>query len=125
MPQYFLTLPHNTADEPTMAAMQEMDPAELEALMAAVEKLNNDLVAAQALVHAGGLHPPSTAITVDATGATPTHTRAPFVEAPEYVGGFWIINADDEAAAIAWAEQASAAVGSRVEVRALQEEPGN
>ncbi|MGI5218054.1 YciI family protein [Nocardia sp. CA-290969] len=123
MPQYFLTLPHDTAEEPTMESMQDMDPAELEAMMAAVEKFNNDLVAADALVTAGGLHPPSTAVTVDATGDVPSHTRAPFVEATEYVGGFWIINADDESAAVAWAEQASAALGSRIEVRALQEAP--
>ncbi|GAB2717714.1 YciI family protein [Nocardia thraciensis] len=123
MPQYFLTLPHDTAEETTMESMQDMDPAELEKMMAAVEKFNNDLIAAEALVNAGGLHPPSTAITVDATGDTPVHTRAPFVEATEYVGGFWIINADDESAAVTWAEQASAALGSRVEVRALQEAP--
>ncbi|OUS97349.1 YciI family protein [Rhodococcus sp. NCIMB 12038] len=123
MPQYFLTLPHDTADGPTMDSMQDMDPAELEKVMAAVEKFNNDLVAADAFVTAGGLHPPSTAITVDATGDVPTHIPAPFVEATEYVGGFWIINADDETAALTWAEQASAALGSRIEVRALQEEP--
>ncbi|MFC9359879.1 YciI family protein [Rhodococcus sp. NPDC057014] len=123
MPQYFLTLPHDTADEPTMDSMQDMDPAELEEVMAAVEKFNTDLVAAEAFVTAGGLHPPSTAITVDATGVIPTHTPAPFVEAAEYVGGFWIIKAADEDAAVTWAEQASAALGSRIEVRALQEEP--
>lgn len=89
MPHYFLTLPHDTAEEPTMDSMQDLDPAELEKVIAAVEKFNNDLVAADALVTAVGLHPPSTAITVDATGETPTHTRAPFVEAPEYVGGYW------------------------------------
>ena len=43
MTQYFLTLPHDTADEPTMESMQDMDPAELEAVMAAVEKFNTDL----------------------------------------------------------------------------------
>jgi hypothetical protein len=123
MPLYFLTLPHDTAEEPTMGSMQDLDPAELEKVTAAVEQFNNDLVAADALVTAGGLHPPSTAITVDATGEAPTHTQAPFVEATEYVGGFWIINAHNEAAALTWAEQASAALGSRIEVRALQEEP--
>ncbi|WP_280425894.1 YciI family protein [Nocardia carnea] len=123
MPQYFLTLPHDSAEEPTMESMQDMDPAELETMMAAVDKFNNDLVAAEALIAAGGLHPPSTAITVDATGDVPSHTRAPFVAATEYVGGFWIIDADDESAAVTWAEQASTALGSRIEVRALQEAP--
>jgi hypothetical protein len=31
MTQYVLTVPHDTADEPTMASMQEADPAELAA----------------------------------------------------------------------------------------------
>ena len=43
MPQYFLTVPHDSADEPTMESMQEMDPTDLERLMAETTKLNNDL----------------------------------------------------------------------------------
>ena len=38
--QFFLTVPHDSAEEPTMASM---DPAELEAALAAVEEFNNDL----------------------------------------------------------------------------------
>ncbi|QGQ20711.1 hypothetical protein GC089_17870 [Cellulomonas sp. JZ18] len=121
MPQYFLTVPHDSADEPTMESMQqEMDPAELEALMAAVGAFNADLEASGALVAAGGLMPPSTAVTVDATGGTTTRTRGPFVEAAAYVGGFWVVEVADEDAAVAWAERASAVLGSRIEVRALQ-----
>ena len=123
MPQYFLTIPHDTADEPTMESMAEMDPAELEAMMAAVDAFNTGLKDAGAFVHAGGLHPPSTAVTVDATGESPTRTPGPFVEAAEYVGGFWIIEAADEETALTWAEQCSAAVQSRIEVRAMQEAP--
>ncbi|MEU4421702.1 YciI family protein [Actinoplanes sp. NPDC024001] len=123
MAQYFLTIPHDTAEEPTMASMQEMDPAELEAMMAAVGRVNTAMHEAGALVHAGGLHPPSTAITVDASGGEPKRVPGPFVDAKEYVGGFWIINAPDQEAALHWAEQCSAATGSRIEVRALQEAP--
>ncbi|WP_328473196.1 YciI family protein [Actinoplanes sp. NBC_00393] len=120
MPQYFLTVPHNTAEEPTMESMRETDPAELEAVMAAVDRFNSAMQDSGAFVHAGGLHPPSTAITVDATGRETKRVPGPFVEATEYVGGFWIINAADEEAAVTWAEQASAALHSRIEVRALQ-----
>ena len=38
--QFFLTVPHDSAEEPTMASM---DPAELEAALAAVEEFNADL----------------------------------------------------------------------------------
>lgn len=121
MAQYFLTVPHDSAEEPTMASMRDQDPEELEAVFAAVGALNADLVAAGALVHAGGLHPPSTAVTVDATGPQPVRTPGPFVQAAEYVGGFWIIEAADDEAALVWAERCSAALQGRIEVRALQE----
>jgi hypothetical protein len=120
MPQFFLTLPHDSAEEPTMATM---DPAELEEVFAAVNRFNTDLQESGAWVFAGGLHPPSSATTVDHTGETAVHTPGPFVEAAAYVGGFWVVDAADEAAAIVWAEQASRALQSRVEVRALQEAP--
>lgn len=123
MTQYFLTLPHDTTDEPTMESMAQLDPAELQAMMAAVDAFNTALTDAGAFVTAGGLHPPSTAITVDASGEQVTRLPQPFVEATDYVGGFWIIEAADQEAALTWAEQCSAAVQSRIEVRALQEAP--
>ena len=123
MTQYFLTIPHDSAEEQTMESRQAFAPAELEAMMAAVEKFNTDLQEAGAFVAAGGLQPPSTAITVDATGAEPERTPGPFVEATEYVGGFWIVEASTAERALTWAEQISAALGSRIEVRALQEGP--
>ncbi|WP_022889162.1 YciI family protein [Agromyces italicus] len=123
MTQYFLTVPHDSADEPTMASMQEFDPAELEAVMAAVGAFNTALAEAGALVFAGGLTPPSTAKTVDASSGTPRVLDEPFVEASSYVGGFWVIEAPDEPAAVAWATRAATALGGRIEVRALQEAP--
>jgi hypothetical protein len=120
MPQYFLTVPHDSAEEPTMDSMAETDPAALSALVAAVDDFNQALKSSGAFVHAGGLMPPSTAVTVDATGATASRVRGPFVEAPAYVGGFWILQVGDEEEAVRWAERASGVLGSRIEVRALQ-----
>jgi hypothetical protein len=120
--QFFLTVPHDSASEPTM---ESMDPAELEAAMAAVEEFNNDLNKSGAFVFAGGLHPPSSAKTIDATGDEPDIVDGPFVEAPEYVGGFWIIEVEDEEAAVRWGAQASKALGGRIEVRAFQDPEAN
>ena len=120
MTQYFLSLPHDSAEEPTMATM---DPADLQEVFAAVDAFNTALKDAGAWVFAGGLNPPSTATTVDNTGDTPVLTDGPFVEAKEYLGGFWIIEAADDAAAVEWTKQASRALQSRVEVRALQVHP--
>jgi hypothetical protein len=123
--QYFLTLPHDSAAEPTMESMREADPAEFEAVFAAVAEFNTALQDSGALRFAGGLHPPSSAKTVDTSTGRAVVTDGPFVEAPEYVGGFWVIEVDDEATAVDWAARASAALQSRVEVRALQEPPAD
>jgi hypothetical protein len=120
MTQYFLSLPHDSTEEPTMATM---DPAELQEVFAAVDAFNTALQEQGAWVFAGGLNPPSTATTVDNTGDTPVLTDGPFAEATEYLGGFWIIEAANDEAAIEWTKQASRALQSRVEVRALQERP--
>lgn len=69
MTQYLLSLPHDTAESPTM---ESTDPAALQAVMAAVDEFADG-----AWVFAGGLHPPATATTVDGTGAAPVLTDCP------------------------------------------------
>lgn len=123
MSQYFLTVPHDTATEPTMASMQEFDPAELAAVMAAVDAFNTELKNAGALLFAGGLNPPSTAKTVDVSSGETRVLDEPFVVADSYVGGFWVIEAADDDAAIEWTIKAATALQGRIEVRALQEAP--
>ena len=76
-----------------------------------------------ALVFAGGLHPPSTAVTVDHTGDDLALVDGPYTQAPEYLGGFWVVEAPAQEAAVAWAAKASKALGARIEVRAFQEVP--
>jgi hypothetical protein len=118
--QYLLSLPHDSAEEPTMASM---DPAELEATLAVAGAFIEELTASGALVFAGGLHPPSTAVTVDHTGDDLALADGPYTQAPEYLGGLWVIEAPDQDAAVAWAAKASKALGGRIEVRAFQEVP--
>jgi hypothetical protein len=118
--QYLLSLPHDSAEEPTMATM---DPAELAAAMAAAGAFIEELNASGALVFAGGLHPPSTAVTVDNTGDDLALADGPYTQAPEYLGGMWVVEAPDQDAAVAWAAKASKALGGRIEVRAFQEVP--
>ncbi len=120
MTQYFLSLPHDSAEEPTMATM---DPDELQEVFAAVGAFNNALQESGAWVFAGGLNPPSSAKTVDGTSDSLDVAEGPFTEAPEYLGGFWVIEAENDEAALEWTKQAAQALQSRVEVRALQEAP--
>jgi hypothetical protein len=84
-----------------------------------------ELTSSGAFVFAGGLTPPSSAITVDNTGESLSTVNGPFVEAPEYLGGFWVIDVADEEAALGWAARASKSLGGRVEVRAFQVPPSD
>ena len=77
MTQYFLTMPHDTATEPTMESMQEFDPEALAAVMAAVEAFNTALKDSGAWLFAGGLHPPSTAKTVDTSSGASITQKPP------------------------------------------------
>jgi hypothetical protein len=103
--------------------MATMDPAELQAVMAVAGAFLEELSASGALVFAGGLHPPSTAVTVDHTGEDLALVDGPYTQAREYLGGMWVIEAPDQDAAVAWAAKASKALGARIEVRAFQEVP--
>ena len=91
--------------------------------MAAAGAFIEELMGSGAFVFAGGLHPPATAVTVDNTQGELRTTDGPFVVAPQYLGGFWVIEADNQDGALTWAAKASKALESRVEVRALQEAP--
>ena len=44
-------------------------------------------------------------------------TDGPFAESKEHLGGFYIIEAEDLDAALAWASKATAAVAKPIEVR--------
>lgn len=113
MTQYMLSVPGTVDDEtPTDEVMQQM--------FADVEKFNDRVRAAGKWVFAGGLEEITTATTVDATGDSPTVTDGPYSEAKEFLGGFWVIEADDLDEALQWAKEGSSACGGRVEVRPFQ-----
>ena len=76
----------------------------------------------RAWVFAGGLHEPSSATVVSATDGDPIMTDGPFAETKEQLGGFWIIEAPDLDAALAWAAKGSTACMGPVEVRPFQSE---
>jgi hypothetical protein len=87
----------------------------------AVDKFNAKLAEAKAMVFAGGLVPASSATVVDGTGEGPLLTDGPYLESKEYLGGFWVIEAEDLDAAIAWAKEGSAACLHAVEVRPFED----
>ena len=96
-----------------------------EKVYAAVDAFNQEVRSSGAWVFAGGLHAPDTATVVDASqGGDATVTDGPYAETKEQIGGFWIIEAADLDAALAWAKKASAACAAPIEVRPFQDDAG-
>lgn len=91
----------------------------LEAVQA-MQRFNEELLQAGALLSADGLHPPKTATRVEfpPRGGRPTITDGPFTEAKELIGGYWIIQAGSQEEAVAWAARAPLWGGS-IEVRRI------
>ncbi|MGI8809451.1 MAG: YciI family protein [Acidimicrobiales bacterium] len=88
-----------------------------------VDTFNEEVKAKGAWVFAGGLHPADTATVVKVADGEVVTTDGPFAETKEQLGGFWVIEAPDLDAALAWAGQATAACQGPVEVRPFQDEP--
>jgi hypothetical protein len=75
------------------------------------------------LVFSGRLTEPDTATVVRMSGGELLTTDGPFAESKEHLGGFYIIEADDLDAALAWPSKTTAAVGAPIEVRPFWEMP--
>ncbi len=116
MKQYLLSVVH-AWDRPVPPE------EEMLATFARVDGFNSELQEADALVFAGGLHPPSAATTVRPRGDDVLVTDGPFSRTEEQLGGFWVVRADDHDAALAWARKSALACGETVEVRPFQDEP--
>ncbi len=98
-------------------------PEETARMYKDVDVFNGELRTAGAWVFAGGLHPADTATVVRVTDGEILTTDGPFAETKEQLGGFWVIEAADLDAALAWAAKGSAACQGPVEVRPFQDEP--
>jgi hypothetical protein len=120
MKQYLLSV-HHDGRMPDMPADGQIPP-EMQAVFEAVDAFNNEVMAADAWVFAGGLLPPSSATVIDATGDAVVTTDGPYAETKEVLGGFWVIKAPDLDAALAWAAKGSKACQNPVEVRPFQDD---
>jgi len=116
MTQYLLSV-HMVEGEPLP------EPDVMARMYKDVDTFNEEVKAAGAWVFAGGLHPSDTATTVRVTNGEVLTTDGPFAETKEQLGGFWVIEAPDLDAALAWAAKGAAACQGPVEVRPFQDEP--
>ena len=87
--------------------------------MAAIDAFNDSLRANGHWIFAWGLEAPETAVVIDNRGGAGVVTPGPLHNLPEYVAGFWIIEAPDEATARALATEGSRACNRKVELRKL------
>ena len=85
--------------------------------MADTDAFNQQLQQDGYWVFADGLGPATTATVVDGQGAEPVITDGPYLEAKEYLGGFWIIEAPDLDVALKLATEGSRACNRKIEVR--------
>ena len=102
---------------------QDLSADVLEKIYADVDALNNEIREAGAWVFAGGLHPADTATVVREKNGETVVTDGPYAETKEQVGGFWVIEAPDLDAALAWANKATVACQGPIEVRPFQDDP--
>jgi len=92
-------------------------PEDMKTFMERVVALEEEMEATGTFVFGGALHGPDAATVLRASEGGPVMTDGPFVEAKEHIAGFYIINADDLDAALAWARKVVNAINHPIEVR--------
>ena len=118
--QYLLGL---IGEEPNF---EEISPDEMQATIDLMDRYNQELKDAGAMVYGAGLRERATASVVRfplAEGGDATVTDGPFAESKEQLMGFWILEAANLDEALAWTKKAPLQ-GVAVEVRPLVEEAG-
>lgn len=99
-----------------------MTPEQMQEAWKPILALEADMRSAGALVFSGRLSGPDTATVVRVSRGEVLTTDGPFVESKEHLGGFYIIEAVDLDAALAWASKVTACVHTPIEVRPFWDE---
>jgi hypothetical protein len=87
---------------------------------AAIDAVNDEMVAAGVRRFVGGLMDPASATSLDRSDSgSITSSEGAFLQASHYVDGVWILDCTDQAEATDWGRKAAAACGGSVEVRAF------
>jgi len=117
MPQYLVAVHHPEKYDASSTTEETMRD---------IGALNKEMMAAGVRFFAGGLQPETRAKSLRAQpNGEVLITDGPYLEAKEYVGGFWILNVADEEEALAWGRKAAVACRTPVEVRPFAEMPAS
>ncbi|MGH2765100.1 MAG: YciI family protein [Actinomycetota bacterium] len=112
MTRYLLSV-HSVEGE----AREPMTDEEMRQSYKQIGILEQEMNSAGAWVFSGRLHEPDIATVVRVSGGEVLNTDGPFAESKEHLGGFYIIEAEDLDAALAWASKVTRAINAPIEVR--------
>ena len=102
---------------------QKLTPEEMQPMIEAMDRYNNDLKSAGVYVEAEGLDFSGSAKTVRPTpDGGRTVTDGPFANAKDQFGGYWVIEAPSIDDAVEWAKRVPMSVGG-IEVRPILPAP--
>src|SRR6266581_3037344 len=119
MTRYLLSV-HSVAGE----VREPMTDEEMQQSYQQLDVLEEEIKSAGAWVFSGRLHEPDTATVVRVSDGEVLTTDGPFAESKEHLGGFYIIEAEDLDAALAWASKTTDCVKRPIEVRPFWQAPG-
>jgi hypothetical protein len=118
MTKYMLAV-HMTDDQPATPMTEE----DMRRGFEQVEVLEQEMKAAKALVFSGRLLEPSRARVVRPVRNRIKVIDGPYAETKEHLGGFYIIEATDDDAALEWASKVTLAINTAIELRPLATDP--
>ena len=112
MSTYLLAV-HMGGDEPRDPSTDK----EMRRSLAELDQVEEEMTGTGAWVFSGRLQGPDATTVVQAAEGEVLITDGPFAETKEQLGGFYVIEAADIDAALAWAAKVTAAIGAPIEVR--------
>ncbi len=113
MSQYLLSTYRVEGDVPGAPG----SPEEMQAFMQRIIALEAEMESTGTFVFGGALHGTDAATVASPSDGDVIMTDGPFAEAKEHIAGFYIINAADLDAALAWAGKVAEATNHPIEVR--------
>jgi hypothetical protein len=103
---------------------EPMGDDDMQQFMARIGALEEEMRSAGVWVFSARLHEADTATVVRSQGGEVVTTDGPFAEAKEHLGGFYVVEAEDLDAALAWGSKTSACVGKPIEVWPFRQTSG-
>lgn len=112
MPHYMLAAHTSEGDRRDSATAEDRQEA-----WARISRLETEMKSAGVWVFSARLHEPDTATVVRTANGEVLMTDGPFAESKDHLAGFYLIEAADLDAALAWGARVTEAVGHPIEVR--------